>query len=117
MPRGDGTGPRGLGAMTGRGMGFCTGMNMVGRGLGLGLGLLAAGRGFRRQALGRGAGMGWRAGRGMGYGFRGGYLADPIDDIYSSRTQKELLEEEKSLLERRLGILNKQLKRFSETDE
>lgn len=50
MPRGDGTGPRGLGPMTGRGAGFCTGyrapgyMNFGGRGLGFG-----RGRGNRRM--------------------------------------------------------------------
>ena len=27
MPRGDGTGPMGMGPMTGRGMGYCTGYN------------------------------------------------------------------------------------------
>ncbi|NLY71367.1 MAG: DUF5320 domain-containing protein [Clostridiales bacterium] len=54
MPRGDGTGPLGLGPMTGRGAGYCAGfrvsrfLNPVGlrRGLGLGLGL-RRGRAFR----------------------------------------------------------------------
>ena len=50
MPRGDGTGPWGLGPMTGRGAGFCAGyrapryMNFGGRGLGFG-----RGRGNRRM--------------------------------------------------------------------
>ncbi|MDI3534182.1 MAG: hypothetical protein PWQ82_547 [Thermosediminibacterales bacterium] len=30
MPRGDGTGPRGLGPMTGRGMGYCAGFPVPG---------------------------------------------------------------------------------------
>ncbi len=30
MPGGDGTGPRGLGPMTGRGAGFCAGFNVPG---------------------------------------------------------------------------------------
>lgn len=62
MPRGDGTGPMGMGAMTGRGAGFCTGyavpgfMNaMPGRG-GMGYG---HGRG-RGRGGGAGMGMGWR---------------------------------------------------------
>lgn len=55
MPRGDGTGPSGLGPMTGRGAGYCAGyqvpgyMNPVG------------GRGFGgRGGWGRGGGHGWR---------------------------------------------------------
>jgi len=44
MPRGDGTGPMGMGPMTGRGAGYCAGfpspgfMNPIGGRLGLGLG-------------------------------------------------------------------------------
>ena len=51
MPRGDGTGPMGMGPMTGRGAGYCAGfpspgfMNPVGGRLGLGLGR-GRGRGF-----------------------------------------------------------------------
>jgi hypothetical protein len=57
MPRGDGTGPAGMGPMTGRAAGFCAGypvpgyMNPVG-----GRGFWGGGRGFG----GRGGGRGWR---------------------------------------------------------
>jgi hypothetical protein len=48
MPRGDGTGPMGMGPMTGRAAGYCAGfpgfMNPMGGRLGLGFGW---GRGFR----------------------------------------------------------------------
>jgi hypothetical protein len=61
MPAGDGTGPMGLGRMTGRGVGFCAGftapgcMNpMPGRGRGMH-------RGWGRGG-GRGQGRGWRHG-------------------------------------------------------
>jgi hypothetical protein len=76
MPRFDGTGPLGMGPMTGRGMGYCGGVNQMaansasypsmpyywGRGLrrGFGRGL---GRGFGR-------GFGWGRGRGRGFGRR-----------------------------------------------
>lgn len=60
MPRGDRSGPMGLGSMTGRGAGFCTGntvpgcMNAIpGNGGGFGRGL---GRGYGR---GRGGRQGW----------------------------------------------------------
>ncbi len=65
MPRGDGTGPMGMGPMTGRAAGYCAGypvpgfMNPYGgRGMGM-----AWGRGG-----GRGMGMAWRRGRGGGFG-------------------------------------------------
>ena len=57
MPRGDGTGPAGMGPMTGRAAGFCAGypvpgyMNLVG-----GRGYWGQGRG----SWGRGGGRGWR---------------------------------------------------------
>ncbi|NLN38153.1 MAG: DUF5320 domain-containing protein [Smithella sp.] len=56
MPRGDQTGPTGMGPMTGRGAGYCAGY---------------ATPGFASTAGGRGRGMGFGFGRGMGAGFRG----------------------------------------------
>jgi hypothetical protein len=69
MPRGDGTGPAGMGPMTGRAAGFCAGypvpgyMNPVG-----GRGYWGWGRGF----WGRGGGRGRGFGRGFGWA-RAGY--------------------------------------------
>ena len=61
MPRGNGTGPAGMGSMTGRAAGYCAGYSVpgymnptMGRGMGFG-----RGRGF-----GRGMGFGQGAGRG-----------------------------------------------------
>ena len=69
MPFGDGTGPLGLGPMTGRGAGFCAGFArpgfanpIPGRWFGVGFG---APLGFR---FGRGLGLG--RGRGWGRGWR-----------------------------------------------
>ncbi len=58
MPYGDGTGPRGMGAMTGRGAGYCTGFGRPG---------------FVSQTFGRGwfgfnRGVGRGVGRGRGRG-------------------------------------------------
>lgn len=63
MPRGDRTGPAGIGPMTGRGLGYCAGFPHPG--------FMTGGGGFGR---GWGRGMGW--GRGFGYG-RGWAWAGP----------------------------------------
>jgi len=55
MPRGDRTGPAGMGPMTGRAAGYCAGYSVPG---------------FANPIYGRGAGFGY--GRGLGLGFRGG---------------------------------------------
>ncbi len=57
MPGGNGTGPAGMGPMTGRGAGFCAGYNTPG---------YTNSVGGRGMGMGRGRGMGF--GRGMGYG-------------------------------------------------
>lgn len=61
MPRGDGTGPQGLGSMTGRAAGYCSGSGMPG--------YANAAPGLR-LGLGVGRGVGFR-GAGFGYGGRG----------------------------------------------
>lgn len=55
MPRGNGTGPAGMGPMTGRGAGYCAGYGVAG---------------FENPVNGRGMGMGM-GGRGQGGGGRG----------------------------------------------
>jgi len=72
MPRGDRTGPSGMGPMTGRGMGFCAGYNAPG---------------FVNQGFGRGRGMG------RGFGFR---AMQPIvqPQVITESQEKELLKQE-----------------------
>ena len=71
MPGGDGTGPGGMGPMTGRAAGFCAGypvpgfMNPIGGRLGLGLGR-GMGRGMRRRPF-------YGYPYSSGYGAYGGY--------------------------------------------
>jgi len=60
MPGGDGTGPGGMGPMTGRAAGFCAGYGMPGYANPVG----GRGRGF----WGGGRGGGWGRGRGFGAG-------------------------------------------------
>jgi hypothetical protein len=86
MPRGDGTGPAGMGPMTGRAAGYCAGYPVPGYmnpipGYGFGRG------GFR--GFGRGLGLGFRGGRGWGgywgapyratdYGYGAPYQVAPV---------------------------------------
>lgn len=60
MPRGDGTGPRGMGPMTGRAAGYCTGSDMPG---------------YANPRFGRGLGWGQGGGRGRGQRWRHWYNA------------------------------------------
>jgi len=91
MPGGDGTGPLGMGPMTGRAAGFCAGYSMPGYANPIsGRGGFGFGRGWGRGWFGggRGRGRGWRnwygatglpgwAGYGMGLPAWGGWGAYP----------------------------------------
>lgn len=85
MPGGDGTGPGGMGPMTGRAVGFCAGYEMPGYANPVG----GRGRGF----WGRGRG-GWGRGRGFGAGrfgwtpMGGGYPAYDAGPVAPSREQE-----------------------------
>ena len=73
MPGGDRTGPRGLGSMTGRALGYCAGYDIPGYSRGPGLGL---GRGYEGgSGVGDGRGRGWRRGGGRAFGGFWGYRA------------------------------------------
>ena len=69
MPRGNRTGPRGLGARTGRGLGYCSGFSTP--------------RYTKGPGMGMGWGHGWRGGRGTGWG-RGGRFASSPYPYYPS---------------------------------
>ena len=90
MPRRNGTGPMGAGSMTGRGLGLCTGASVVKYGAGLGM---------------MGLGLGLACRRGFGGGFGRGFAFNQT----SSNTQKELLNEQKTMLQDRLEVIDKQL--------
>jgi len=95
MPGRDGTGPAGLGSMTGRGLGPCNGTGETYRGAGYG-----TGTGFSR-----GFGGGRGRGRGLGLGFFRGFA----NFNASSKTQKELLQDQKNILKNRLEEIDKQM--------
>lgn len=87
MPARDGRGPRGMGQMTGRGLGFCAN-GFYGR-------KSCYGPGFGRKGFGPGYGGGY--GYGPGYGFR--------QDI----TEKEFLKNQKEFLESQIEEIEKEL--------
>ena len=114
MPRGDGTGPAGLGPKTGRAAGYCAGypvpgyMNPV------------PGRGF----WGRGGGRGWRhwfyatglpgwLRAGIGYPASGiwpmpyGYEPTPKEEIAILKEQAEILKKQLEDVQNRISTLEK----------
>jgi len=115
MPRGDSTGPMGMGPMTGRQAGYCAGYNMPGflntagrrgMGMGLGRGANAGGRGggLRRRNRFFAAGVPGRA-------WLGGpatpfHQADPEREKQALKSQAEDLQSEMDAIKKRLGELN-----------
>ncbi|OQX71271.1 MAG: hypothetical protein B6D62_02255 [Candidatus Cloacimonas sp. 4484_275] len=98
MPRGDGTGPNGMGPMTGRGLGYCAGYGRAGF-------TNPVGRGF-----GRGYGFGRGFGRGYGWGFRSPYA-------YSDISEKTYLENEIRVVNEHLKALEKRLSEIKDEKE
>jgi len=104
MPRGDGTGPLGMGPMTGRGTGFCAGFaapGYVNPGIGCGMGY-GRGRGFRRMFYLTGI-PGWAR---FGYPVYGGMYAPAADEKEFLTNQVDLLENELQQIRKRLKDLN-----------
>lgn len=85
MPKGDQTGPEGLGPRTGRGLGFCNGYSVPG---------------FMNPGFGRGMGRGFGRGRGFGWRRRAFAPIAPVEQVipvYQEPTkeqQKQLLQQE-----------------------
>lgn len=127
MPRGDRTGPSGMGPMTGRAAGYCADNQppgFVSRFFGRGLGFR---RGYGRQAgfqsgfqgAGGGFGRGWRKmfrpfGPGRGFGGKGGFSFDP--SVAGERgagpeaaTEKQVLKGQVEALKLEMDRLQKRL--------
>lgn len=108
MPRGDSTGPMGMGPMTGRQAGYCAGYHMpgflnnaCGRGMGMGHG---RGGGFRRSNRFFATGMPGRAQFG---GFAESFQqADPETEKQALKSQAEYLQSEMDAIKKRLDELN-----------
>ena len=103
MPRGDGTGPAGVGSMSGRGAGYCAGLGVPGfvnRGLGFSCGLgRGAGLGFGgRLGICRGAAVPW-----FGFASRSGGEAEQT----LLKNQAEALKAQLDAVQQRLRELEK----------
>ena len=96
MPRGDKTGPNGMGAKTGRSLGYCVGNN---------------GAGFENEmaTYGRGNGVGRRNRQG-GNGFGGGRQGRGFNHGFHSSNLSPFVElKEKTLIENEINSLKDQL--------
>jgi len=104
MPRGDGTGPRGMGQRTGRGLGYCNGYNSPGftRGYGNGGGF-GNGRGFGRM-------------QGRGYGWNNQAYYAPVAP-YAGVSEKTILENEIKAMNDQLKALQNRLNEITKTEE
>ena len=99
MPRGDGTGPAGMGPMTGRAAGYCAGYAMPG---------------FANPMVGWGRGFGRGFGRGMGWGRRGGlrgygWVGPAYPPAYGPAFAPPTAEQERDVLHQQAEALEQSL--------
>ena len=100
MPRGDGTGPAGMGPMTGRAAGYCAGYNVPG---------------FMNPYGGRmGGGFGRGRGRWWGYApppaaWGPTYGGSPYAPPYSAEQEKEALQNQVKYLEEQISFLKQRI--------
>ena len=110
MPGGNGTGPAGMGPMTGRAAGFCAGYNMPG------YGNPYLGRGF-----GRGAGRGWQN---RFYASQPGWMQTeqmypqyiPVQQV-TPEQQIDALKQQADFLQDQLGQINTQLQQLQQKNK
>ncbi|MCA1796576.1 MAG: DUF5320 domain-containing protein [Geobacteraceae bacterium] len=108
MPRGDRTGPNGLGSKTGRGAGYCSGNNEPERTTAGGRGVMGGTGGSRGGGGGRGMGRGLNQGRGQGIRQRLGGVPDA-----NPASQDEALSRKAQELEQQIAEIKDQLNQRS----
>jgi hypothetical protein len=107
MPRGNRTGPAGMGPMTGRGQGYCAGYDVPGYANPVprfGLGWRGGGRGRRHQFLPGWARFGYAPARHYGPGWR------PVtedEEVELLKNQAQVLQQELDAIAKRLAELEK----------
>jgi hypothetical protein len=123
MPGGDGTGPAGMGSMTGRAAGYCAGYSAPGYVnpvLGAGWGGFGYGRRWGRgrgwgRSRGWGRGFGWRGGfyptyAYPGYGYPGYSYGYPYVPEMTSQQEAEILKEQAKAMQEDISSINERIK-------
>ena len=124
MPRGDRTGPAGLGPMTGRGAGYCAGYDrpgyanpISGRGVGFGRGWSGRGGGFRNWYRATGL-TGWqRAGMGLPAWGGGGYYSPATPYQPTQAQEKDMLTEELKALREEIKAIKNRIQELRDKKE
>jgi hypothetical protein len=96
MPGGDGTGPRGMGSMTGRRAGYCAGYAMPGYANPVFGGGRGFGRGFGR---GRGWGRGWNQNQGGGFS----------NPEFTPQQEAEMLKNQSKAMQSEIDAINQRI--------
>lgn len=110
MPRGDRTGPNGMGQMTGRGLGYCAGYDSPG----FTKGVPRGGAGFN---YGRGLRRGFRGGFGYDRGFQYPTYPNYAVPQYSATDETKYLETEIDALKKELTAMEKRLSELQKEDK
>jgi len=118
MPGGDGTGPVGLGPMTGRRTGYCAGYSapgyantIPGRGRGFGYG-----RGFGRgRGRGRGFGREFDSGLGYPYAYGNPYGVSSYPANVTPKEEADMLRAEAKVMQEEISAINQRVKDIEST--
>jgi len=109
MPAGNGTGPLGLGPMTGRGMGYCAGFGVPG---------------YANPRPRLGLGFGWGRGRGWRWWYRASGLPGwarfgypGIGPGVMPQDELSMLKEQAKFLEQQLNAISQRMKELEKTTQ
>jgi len=124
MPYGDGTGPQGVGPMTGRGAGYCAGYSAPGyMNSAYGRGFWGRGRGWFGRGGGRGRGYRhWFHATGMpgwaraGYGGFYGPAAFPYMPEMNAKDEMNMLKDQAKMLQDQLKDIQERISTLEKTE-
>jgi len=118
MPRGDRTGPGGMGPMTGRAAGYCAGYPVPGYvnpgpgfGPGMGWGWRGGGRGWRNMYYATGL-PGWAR-----FGYAAPEVVSPVYGAPTAEQEVGALKTQADLLQKQLDAINRRLEELTTQEE